>query len=283
MKQLATLFFLILVVQGAAQTNTEIYLFDLMKTEDDTYELTGPLNISKNEGYDNQPSFWPDGGSILYARTVNGQTEIARYFVASGKTKIITNTLQGSEYSPTPTPDGAISSIRLDTTGLQLLYQYDLEGNAKVLIEDEVIGYHTWLNENQLAAFVLGEPSTLKIFDLKKGKSEKVAENLGRSLHKIPRMKEMTFVDKSGDNWIIKMLDPKKGTTRELVRTIEGSEDFCWTPNGEMLMGQNEKLWMWNRYKGWTEIADISRFGLQGITRLAISPEGNMLAIVVNK
>ncbi|MEO1254394.1 MAG: steroid delta-isomerase, partial [Bacteroidota bacterium] len=50
-----------------AQPNTEVYLFDI------SYDKRGlpqsvknPINISQNEGYDNQPAFWPDGKSILY-------------------------------------------------------------------------------------------------------------------------------------------------------------------------------------------------------------------------
>ena len=41
---------------ATAQTDTDIYLFDLTHT-DDGWSLTNPINISNNEGYDNQPSF----------------------------------------------------------------------------------------------------------------------------------------------------------------------------------------------------------------------------------
>ena len=121
-----------------AQPSTEVYLFDLTQAG-----LSNPLNISDNEGYDNQPSFWNDSKSVLYARTVNGQTEIARYFIESKKTTVITNTSQGGEYSPTNIPGtNDISSVRLDMTGLQLLYRYHLDGTSEVLVPDLKIGYH---------------------------------------------------------------------------------------------------------------------------------------------
>ena len=283
MKPLIVLIALIVTATSWAQPNTEIYLFELEKDDQNTYSIFKPLNISQNEGYDNQPSFWSEGNSILYARTENGQTEIARYFIGSGKTNLISKTLQGSEYSPTPTPDGRISSIRLDTTGLQLLYAYDLKGDHEVLVPETVIGYHAWIGKSKIAAFVLGEPNTLQIIDTKSGSSKTVAENIGRGLHKIPGTKEFSYVDKSGEKWVIKALNPKNGNKRDLVSTRDGSEDYCWTPNGEIIMGQGNTLWVWNPIQGWREIFDLSSYGLQGITRVAVSPEGDKLVLVVNK
>ncbi len=283
MKAFASLFTLILGFFCFCQPNTEVYLFDLIKSESGQYNITNPVNISDNAGYDNQPSFWPDGNSIIYARTVDGQTDIARYYIGSGKTKLITNTPQGSEYSPTPTPDGNISSIRLDTTGLQLLYKYDLSGNPEVLVEELVIGYHAWLGKSRLAAFILGEPNTLHIVDVKKGKNKKVAENIGRSLHKIPGFGNLSFLDKSKDQWVIKGMDPRKESIVEISIALEGAEDYCWTPSGELLMGKDSKIWIRKGYEGWEELFDIQNYGLNGITRMTVSPDGNMIAMVLSK
>lgn len=283
MKSFAFLFTFVLISSLFSQPNTEIYLLDVEFDDQNKVTLSNPVNISNNEGYDNQPSFWPDGNSILYARSVGDQTEIARYNIGSGETTILTKTMQGSEYSPTPTPDEKISSIRLDTTGLQLLYKYDLAGNDEVLVEDAVIGYHAWFDKTKLAAFVLGEPSTLQIIDVKSGSSKTVAEKVGRSIHNIPGTKMVSYVDKSADQWIIKSLHPKKNTKTDIVRTQEGVEDYCWTPRGDIIMGKNEVIWIWNKYSGWQELFDLSSYGLSGITRVAVSPQGNQLALVVNQ
>ena len=264
-----------------SQPNTEVFLFDLEKVANENYILSSPSNISNNIGYDNQPSFWPDGKSILYAGTVGGQTEIVRYFMDINKTQIITNTPEGSEYSPTPTPGGKISSIRLDTSGLQLLYIYDLNGASEVLVEDLAIGYHAWHTHDGFIAFVLGQPNTLQYIDLKSKKTKILASNIGRSLHKIPGSKNFSYVDKSGD-WTIKAINPKNGKKKHIVRVKEGSEDYCWTPQGEIVMGQGSVLWVWDTESGWKQIADLKSFGLEHITRLAISPKGNQLAVVVN-
>ncbi len=283
MKAFAFLFTSLIGILSFSQPNTEVYLFDFVSDDQGQYSIENPVNISHNEGYDNQPSFWPDGNSIIYSRTVNGQTDIARYYIGSGKTKILTNTLQGSEYSPTPTPDGKISSIRLDTTGLQLLYKYDLNGDAEILVEELVVGYHAWLGKSKLAAFILGEPNALYIIDTKKGKQKKVAENIGRSLNILPGVGNLSYMDKSKDRWVIKGIDPKKESIIEISMAIEGAEDFCWTPKGELIMGKDSKLWIRKGLAGWEELYDLSSYGLNGITRLTVSPNGDMIAIVVNK
>lgn len=283
MKPIIYILTTIAVAVAYTQPNTEIYLFDLDKNANGEYTISSPLNISENEGYDNQPSFWPDGKSIVYARTADNQTEIARYFIGTGKTKLITNTLQGSEYSPTPTPDGRISSIRLDTTGLQLLYSYGLDGTPEVLVDDLVIGYHSWISEEEIITFVLGEPNTLQYINLKSKKIEILAENIGRSLHKIPDSKSFSYLDKSGDDWIIKARNIKKNKAQEVARVKEGSEDYCWTPDKDIIMGQGSMIWSWNYQTGWREVFDLKNYGLEGITRVAISPQGDQLALVVNK
>lgn len=283
MKTLISTLALSISLFAASQPNTEVYLFDLNADSEGTYQLSNPKNISTNDGYDNQPYFWPDGKSVIYSRTVNGQTEIARYFLNTDKTKVITSTKQGGEYSPTPMPDGRISSIRLDTTGLQLLYAYSLSGEEEILVPKLVIGYHAWLNKTDIVAFVLGEPATMQIIDTETDESLVVAEKIGRSLHKIPNSKAFSYLDKSNEKWVISSMEPKSGKINNIALAREGAEDYCWTPNGDIIMGQGSQLWGWNKAKGWNLIRDLSDFGLTGVTRINTSPNGDHLVLVVDK
>lgn len=262
-----------------AQPSTEVYLMDIRRSSDG-FVIEKPINISSNVGYDNQPSFWSDGESVLYARNVEGQTEIARYYLGSGNTLIITNTFGGSEYSPTLMPDGRISSIRLDTTGLQLLYAYTFRGLDEVLVSELKIGYHAWINANEIVTFVLGDPSTMQIINTKTGQARIVGQNIGRSLHKVPGSDSFSFVDKSQDSWIIKSYDMKTGETTTLTGVIEGSEDYCWTPSGEIFMGSGSKLYVWKNGTDWTEFADLSVHEITNISRVVVSPDGKKLAVV---
>ncbi|MEP1035034.1 hypothetical protein [Ekhidna sp.] len=262
-----------------SQPNTEVYLMDLRRSTDGLV-IEKLNNISSNEGYDNQPSFWSDGESVLYARNVEGQTEIARYYLGSGNTMIITNTFGGSEYSPTLMPDGRISSIRLDTTGLQLLYAYTFRGLDEVLVPELKIGYHAWINSDEIVAFVLGEPATMQIINTRSGKTRIVGKNIGRSLHKIPGSSSFSYVDKSAEQWLIKSMNPNTGKSVTLTPVIEGSEDYCWTPNEEIIMGAGSKLYIWKRGSEWIEFANLEAFDVTNITRLSISPEGKKLVVV---
>lgn len=283
MKTLLSTLIIVVCLSGYSQPNTEVYLFDLNK-DDNGYSISNPVNISDNEGYDNQPSFWPDGESLIYARTVKGQTDIARYQISTGQTSIITKTLQGSEYSPTPTPDGRISSIRLDTTGLQLLYSYDLEGNEEVLVRDLIVGYHAWINSTDIVAFVLGEPATMQIIDTKTNESLVVGDKIGRSLHKIPNAESFSYVDKSKTPWMIKSMEPKSGKTRTLIETLEGAEDYCWTTAEEIIMGKGTKLWIWSTGDEWKSFADLDDFDMSGsISRISMSPNGDKIAVVLGQ
>jgi len=139
----------------SGQSNSEIYLFDLSKNGE-VLELSNQRKISNNLGYNNQPSFYNDN-TILFASTRKDQTDIASYNIRDAKVDWITETLIGSEYSPTKIPNQkAISAIRLDTTGKQLLYAYDYKsGKSNVLLKNLVVGYHTWYTKHTIVCSVL--------------------------------------------------------------------------------------------------------------------------------
>ncbi|MEO9871725.1 TolB family protein [Ekhidna sp.] len=276
---LLSLLILLSPLLSLSQPDTEVYLMDLRRSSEGLV-VEKPVNISSNKGYDNQPSFWSDSESVLYARNVEGQTEIARYYPESGNTLIITNTFGGSEYSPTLMPDGRISSIRLDTTGLQLLYAYTFRGLDEVLVPELKIGYHAWINSNDIVAFVLGDPATLQIINTASMENKIIGQNIGRSLHKIPGSSSFSYLDKSSDEWEIKSMNPISGESTFLVKAIEGSEDYAWTPKEEIIMGSGSKLFAWKKDGEWVEIADLSSHSIKNITRIAVSPDGKKVAVV---
>ncbi|NQZ76108.1 MAG: hypothetical protein HRT61_08360 [Ekhidna sp.] len=273
------LFVLLVGFRSIAQPNTDVYLMD-MRRSSEAIVFENHTNISENAGYDNQPSFWSDSESILYVRNMEGQTDIVRFYFESSSTIRVSKTPGGSEYSPLMMPDGRVSSIRLDTTGLQLLYAYKLNGKNKVLVPDLKIGYHAWINEDEIVAFVLGEPATLQLVNVKSNTAKILSENIGRSLHKIPGTNAFSFVDKSSDNWTIRSMDPVTSEVKVLTDVIKGAEDYCWTPRGEIIMGYESKLYMWQSGSEWKEIADLSVKGIENITRITVSPDGKKLALV---
>ena len=171
-------------------------------------------------------------------------------------------------------PDGRISSIRLDTTGLQLLYSYKFNGSYEVLVPDLKIGYHAWIDKDRIVAFVLGDPATMQIVNTKTRKATTVGESIGRSLHKIPDSKDFSYVDKTAEKWTIMRMDPVIREAAAVTTMVGEGEDYCWTPKGEILMADGAKLFVWSSDSEWKQFADLSKQGITTITRLTVSPDG---------
>ncbi len=132
--------------------------------------------------------------------------------------------------------------------------------------------------------FILGNPPTLQVGDAVSGDIRVIAESPGRSIHRIPGTSDISFVRKvSDDEWWIERLDPDSGETTRIVETLSGREDYAWTPEGEILMGDGAALHLWTEAGGWMTVADLAGQGLDGITRLAVSPDGRTIAIVANR
>jgi WD40-like Beta Propeller Repeat len=274
---------------GQAPPGTDILIADL-GTFNGVYYLVGdPKNITRRpEAYDNQPFFTPDSRSILFTAGYedgnDGQTEIQRYYVSADRITRITRTDE-SEYSPTPVPgDRAFSAIRVEADSTQRLWRFTMEGmDPEVVLPDlEPVGYHAWADPNTLLLFVLGDPSTLRLADLRTGRVEIVAENVGRSIHKIPTRNAFSFTQRVSDDeaWITE-LDPNTKETTPLIRTLSGGDFHAWAPDGTLLMADGGSIYQWNPAlaEGWQLIADLEGMGLD-FSRLAVSPDGTKIAVV---
>jgi WD40 repeat protein len=257
-----------------------------------------PENITKNPGYDNQPFFTPDGRSILFTSVRGGgtQTDIYRYDIAAKRIAQVTSTRE-SEYSPTVTPSGALSVIRVETDEqkTQRLWQFTLAGSDPrvVLADVKPVGYHAWADDRSLALFVLGAngaPSTLQLADTTTGTAVTIATDIGRSIQPIPGSgtpRHISFVQRQrsegGTTLVIEELDPATRAITPLTPAVAGSTeaDLAWLPNGTVLMARGGLLYSWRRgQREWTEVASLERLSLSGVTRLAVSPKGDYLAIV---
>ncbi len=138
----------------------------------------------------------------------------------------------------------------------------------------------------RLALFVLGEPSTLQIANVETGKGEIAAQSIGRSLHRIPGTRLVSFVHRedSGELWI-KQIEIESKKIDPLVKVVEGNAegDMAWMPDGEtILMSGGTKVFSWTRgASSWTEVFDAAPHHLGAVSRLAISPSSDAVALVV--
>jgi Tol biopolymer transport system component len=290
----------VLLQAPAAPPDTEIFLAPLTGANG-AVTVGRPVNITNSPGYDNQPSFTPDGQHILFTSIRGGtQTDVHRYDIARATIARVTNTPE-SEYSPTVTPDGRhISVIRVEADGTQRLWRFTMEGTQPeiVLAGVKPVGYHAWVDDRRLVLFVLGQPATLQLADAQTGKSEILVTGIGRSIQPVPRRPgpsgsgdatTITFVEHQapapGGAPALRIRELEPGTKRvtPLVNAVEGATeaDLAWTPDGTLLMANKDRLYGWRRGDpAWRLIVDLATLGLRDVTRLAVSPKGDRLALV---
>jgi hypothetical protein len=292
-----------------APPDTEIYLAPLT-SEHGQLTLGNPTNITSHPGYDNQPSFTPDGRDILFtsqrgvAPAIGDhpaalQTDIYRFNTATHAITRVTQTPE-SEYSPTPMLDGErISVVRVESDGMQRLWSIAPSGpkiQLDVLLPAvKPVGYHAWADAHTVALFILGVnggPATLQLADIRTGRARVVATDIGRSIQRMPGTgagRHVSFVQRERMNdrtvLVIEDLDPATGAITPLTRAVEGSReaDAAWLPDGTLLMANDDVLYSWRRGDtAWATVANLARLGLHGVTRLAASPRGDTLAMVAS-
>jgi len=109
---------------------------------------------------------------------------------------------------------------------------------------------------------------------------------LDRESGEIPGTRAVSFVQRegSGEFWV-KQIEVATRKIEPLVKAVEGStdRDMTWTPDGQtVLMSTGTKVFSWTRSAaGWTEVFDAAAHALGAVSRLAVSPKGDAVAIVV--
>lgn len=272
-----------------AQEATEIYLFDL-KEQDGNITISNPINISKSEGYDNQPSFTEDGSAVLFSSFRDNQADISKYFIEENYRVWITDTKE-SEFSPVSLPGKKkyFTCVRLNEDGSQFLYKYAYKKKLpELLIPELKVGYYLWLDEKQVLSFVIGDIETLQVNNFKFKIRYPIQSNIGRSLNKIPNTSGLgtnlvSFISLDHEVPEIYSINPQTSDSKYIADALPGSQDLAWTMKGSMLMGHENMIYKF--YPGvdkkWEPIHIESELPMQGISRIVVSPDGSKLALVV--
>jgi hypothetical protein len=171
---------------------------------------------------------------------------------------------------------------------IQRLWRFNVRGaNPQLILADiNPVGYHAWIDADKLALFVLGQPNSLQLASVKTGKGEVAANTIGRSLHRIPGTRLVSFVHREESGaYLIKQIDIDSKKIDTLTKVVEGNteRDMAWMPDGKtILMSGGSKVYSWTRgATAWTEVFDTAPHGLGAVSRLAVSPKGDAVAIVV--
>jgi len=294
MKNIFTLLIFLFGIQifSAQLPNTNIYLFDFKQYTDSIYIFEKPkyLTFFNANGYNNQPQFFGDNKLYITSQQAGKeQTDIIAFDLTQNTRRMVTETVD-SEYSPTPTPNGkSFTCIREEADGnkTQRLWKFPIsQSNDGARIYDETtgVGYHSWINSQETALFIVGQPHQLMIKNVNDDTEVFIADNIGRSFNVLPNG-NFAFVHKITDsNWElieVNLLNYRKSL---IIQTIPQSEDFVVLKDGTFLMAKGSKLFKFTLGKDqdWIEIADFVNFGMNNISRIAVDPNNGKIALVAN-
>jgi dipeptidyl aminopeptidase/acylaminoacyl peptidase len=243
-----------------------------------------PVNVTNRPGYDNQPSFTPDGHAFLFTSThEDGQSDIYRYDLKSKEITRVTTTPE-SEYSATVMPGGQrFSVVRVESDSTQRLWSFALDGSDPKLLLETVkpVGYYAWIDANNLALFVLGKPNALVHADIRTGQADTLSRDIGRSVQPLPSGGGFSFVAHVDSVSSVRVVQWPANSRRAEVALPRRGEDFTWVTRDLILASSGSKLLYWHRgMAAMVDADDLSAAGLTNITRLAVSPDRQWLAIV---
>ncbi len=259
--------------------STDIWLFSISP---DGIELQ--VRVTDLEGYDNQPMFSPNGGSLLFSSDRTGKTHTYRYDIES---RALTQLTFGDAetFSPTPIPGTngeQFSVVYADSLVYQGLWRYTLGGSLEPspIVTVDAVAYYTWIGAEEVLFFRLGTPNSLQLINVATADTRVLAEGSVLSLHPIPGEAASAYIfQDSHDTPQIMRYDWLNRESTMLAPSIEGGKYFCVAPDGRLLMLDGGKLMAFTPGASvdWIELADL---GLSGGTRLAVSPDGTLLAVV---
>lgn len=279
----------------AAPPGTDIYLYAL-SWDGGTPTLGEQVGRIGSAGYDNQPFFTTDGGVLYTSAGENGNTDIWRHDLASGDSTQLTDTPDASEYSPKiPPAEGALSYLYQPPGGYAGNAYLADDGNANPRAAHALapVGYYEFSADMRyVATFYLGDPEsdgpfTLQLIDRTTSPETvtQIAENPGRTFWRNPRGTGVyhSIADTNGQH-SVHYLDYASADHATLFPLPADVQDFVSaglpTDDVAFLSSSNGQLVYWDG-DNWANAGDIS--ALSGATRLAISPDRSVIAIVAEE
>ena len=269
---------------------TEVWLGSL-DMRDGRFAVSNLKNISDHRGYDNQPAFFPDGKTLVYTSEVTSTNETGlglHAFLVDLASGARTPLPEARGFSPTPTSDGK---------GLMMLRQgqvflHDLSGKlVRPLTQTSTAGYYTRFDDRTYALFMNEPERKIGIYDAKKNTFDTKATGANTAPYRVPGERAVTFVaqdpfpavEGTETKLVLRRMDmnTRQVTTLAAVPLKTGGQ-HVWTSRGTLLMASGNTIYEWSPKKPeeWNAVYRADHPELQGISRIAISPAGDRIAIV---
>lgn len=268
---------------------TDIYLADLGWTGA-VPAITNLRNATRHTGYDNQPAFVPGGQDFYYSsESDSGLTDIHVYRTAAGESEQVNDTPDSGEYSPRLS-DGALHFVRQMADGTtQHLVRSGADGaSPEPVLDLTTIGYYAFnADASEVALFVLGDTFTLQVADIASGETRTVADGIGRALYSEPGGAAALYTTgNEEEGWALNRYDFASGQTETLFALPGLGQDFAVHRMGDgtlvYLSSDDGTLYSRTADTDWTPVGDFRGAMVNNVTRMAVSEDGTLLALVAD-
>jgi hypothetical protein len=247
------------------------------------------LNGFNKSGYNNQPIFISNDELMVTCGIDTSRfTDLYRMNINTKEFFKFSATDGISEFSANVAPQkGRMTCVRIEPDGKdQSLWSYPAnrsDQGFRILPKLKNIGYYCWINQNEVALFLVGSPHRLVIADITSGRTSIVSENIGRCL-KYDGNGLLYFVHKiTPDTWQLKTYHHLTKKVSIVCQMPSGREDYELLSNGNILTPDGSKIKMIkpNLNSEWQDIADLTDLGIKSINRITVS--GDKVVFVNNK
>jgi hypothetical protein len=285
---------LLLPIKAFSQLpETDIWLMNI-SIEKGKIGFSSAKNITKRKGYENQPSFSADSKTIYFTSfsDTSTQTDIYTYSFTTQQVKPYTSS-GTSEYSPAVNFTGTgLSVLMVEEDSSQRIWEYPISGGkpSRLFAARDSIGYFAWIDANTVLAYILsdGKATPERLSLLKKdGTEKKIAEKVGRGMKvygksalfvkKVDTLQYVYLTDFTQNKPLLKV--PGKSVDlavyKNYVLMADGSTIY-----GARMQVKNKEI---TGLDAFVDLQDVSGFGSGKISRMAVSPDEKMIAVVVEK
>lgn len=263
--------------------NTELWLFKI-ETKKNVQSLAPGMNITKREGYDNQPSFSGDGKKIFYVSIREDKQADVYYYDLKKKKNIQLTHTAISEYSPVETPDGKLlTSVVVESDSSQTIHFINtLNGLHEKKLEQDSVGYYTFMNADTVVYYKLTEPHSLRYFNMTARGEKWLGNSPCRSFKAISR-NLLLFALKDSVKTTFYTYSFSLHKAQRYAEYPSLSEDFIWHSSLGLVKSEGNKLLRFDeKEKEWVILFDLSGSGIKKITRFQFDPKNKYLVVTEN-
>nr|MDP9194993.1 hypothetical protein [Acidobacteriota bacterium] len=268
-------------VANAQILDTEVWI-GALDLRDGGFAVSDLKNISNHRGYDNQPSFLPDGASLLFTTEASSLDETGlgvhavRYDIAKDKA---TPLPLARGFSPTPSSDGKIMLLRQGGVWL-----HDARGKLlRAVVETKEAGYFQRFEDDRWVLFMNDKDRRIVLYDPVSHALETMITGAITAPYRVPGERAVTFAVQDKETLTLHRLDIDEKRV-SLLATIpfRSGGHHVWTPRKTIFIASGAQIHEWDPAKPdqWPVVHRFEEPDFQGITRIALSPASDRIAIV---